>query len=97
LAETIRILSLSEHDARDLSDALARRGLNGAPVRLEGGWEVDLVEKREETGRLLDDLTAALVTWLDDRRRTAVALRVGTRGYMFDSHSGLADDERALG
>lgn len=92
MAELIRILLGEEREARDLSEALARRGLGSSPVEVEGRWEVALALRHERTAQLLTDVTVALVTWLDDRRRSAVPVRVGARSYLLEANAGLSEE-----
>jgi hypothetical protein len=95
MADVIRILALDEDEAHDLSDALARHGLSGGPRHIGEKWEVDLALRYEKTSTLVADVVQALETWLDDHRRAAVRLRVGSHGYLFESRTGLTED--ALG
>lgn len=79
MAEPVRIEIDTSADGSELIDTLARRGLIGRLLQAGSGWEVELDSPREETQRLLRDLEPALATWLADRHRASIPLRVGER------------------
>jgi hypothetical protein len=79
MAPPIRIEWLEGGEAIDLVQALAVRGLVGKPVREKARHVVTIHDPHEETERLLSDVVAALETWLADRGRDEIEVRVGSR------------------
>jgi len=77
VAQPIRIRVADADEGSDLVDALAVRGLTGNLVRTNGALDVLIRYRWEETKRLTEDVVAALETWLEDRGRISVAVRVG--------------------
>lgn len=65
--------------ARDLADALARRGL---PSSTSAGDETSVaIRSREDARSLLPDLAAGVAAWLGDRGRDSVLVRAGNRRF----------------
>jgi putative oxidoreductase len=64
----------------DLLDCLWRHGFTANLVETSGAWRVEVRSAREETPRLLGDLTAALEAWLPTHAE-ALRLRVGEERY----------------
>jgi hypothetical protein len=79
VAPPIRIEWLESREAIDLAEALAVRGIVGRPVRSTEGHAVVVHDPRERVDRLVDEIVAALESWLADRGRGPVSVRVGTR------------------
>jgi hypothetical protein len=79
LAAPIRIGRLDAAEASDLVHALAARGLIGRSIASGGARWVEVCEAREETRRLLADVTEAVETWLADRARASLEIRVEDR------------------
>jgi len=77
VSDPIRIEVANAAEARDLVRALAVGGLTGRLVHAGGRLEVEIRSVHEETRRLALDVAAALETWLEDRERDSVAVRVG--------------------
>ena len=77
MAQPIRIRVADAGEGSDLVNALAVRGLTGNLVHTNGAPEVLICYRWEETQRLTEDVAAALETWLEDRGRISVAVRVG--------------------
>jgi hypothetical protein len=79
LAPPIRIEWLEAGEAIDLMKALAVRGLVGILEREGSRHAVFVHDPHEETERLLAEVVEALESWLADRGRDAVEVRVGER------------------
>ena len=65
--------------ARDLSDALARRGLPSSTSAADATTVA--ISSREDVRSLLPDLAAGVATWLGDRGRESVLVRAGSRRF----------------
>jgi hypothetical protein len=65
--------------ARDLADALSRRGLPSSRGRKDGSTVT--IRTHEHPRTLLPDLAAALALWLEDRGRSGVAVQTGERRF----------------
>ncbi len=95
MAPPIRVGALDPTEARDLVESLAVRGLI-ATVEASGGKTfVELNEPHEETERLLGDLTVALETWLADRGRRTIEVRLGERVIVVEAAADLGDALRS--
>jgi hypothetical protein len=95
MAESVRIEVDSRAQALDLSLALAVRGLNGSVVSDGLRWLVEVRDAREETRRLLADVSEAVVGWLADRGYEYVTVRAGDR--VFVLRRGQAQDPVGMG
>ena len=82
MAQPICIRVADADEGADLVDALAVRGLTGNLVYTNGTPEVLIRYRWEETQRLTADVVAALETWLEDRGRISVAVRVGEGSFL---------------
>jgi hypothetical protein len=79
VATPVRVERLEQHEALDLAQALAVRGLVGRPVRSRGVGALEIHDAREDTQRLLTEVVEAVETWLADRQRDPVVISVGGR------------------
>jgi hypothetical protein len=79
MADVIRIEATGARDAYELVGALAARGLPAQAVLDGCCWEVEISLRHEDTAVLVADVSAAVETWLDDRRLSAARLHVGER------------------
>ena len=79
MAPPIRIGALALEEARDLVEALAVRGLIGRADEADDGWWVELHDSREETERLVAEVTDAVRAWLLDRGRPSARISVAER------------------
>lgn len=95
MAPPIRVGALDMTEARDLVEALAVRGLIATLEEGAGDILVELNEPHEETERLLADLTVALETWLADRGRSAIDVRVADRAIVVRAATDLDDALRS--
>jgi hypothetical protein len=95
VAAPIRIATLDAIEASDLVHALAARGLIGRAVSVEAGRWVEVREPREETNRLLADVTDAVSTWLAERERPSVDVEVEGRVVSVTARDDLRDVLRA--
>lgn len=95
MAAPIEIGALQEAEAADLARALAARGLIATPARRRGNVWLAVCETREETERLLADVSAAVADWLAERDRAPLELRVGTRVETVTGRGDLRDVLRA--
>jgi hypothetical protein len=95
VAAPIEIGALQEAEAVDLVRALASRGLIGR--RAEHGDELwlEVWEAREDTERLLGEVSAAVADWLADHDRPTLELRVGARVQTVAARGDLPDALRA--
>jgi len=91
----IRIGTLDATEASDLVHALAARGLIGRAVGAEGERWVEVSEAREETRRLLADVTNAVSTWLAEHERPAVDIEVEGQVVHVTARDDLRDALRA--
>jgi hypothetical protein len=71
--------------------ALAVRGLVGKPSRSGERHAVVVHDPHEETERLLADVVAALETWLADRGRDSLQVRVADSSRTVSPASDLRD------
>lgn len=95
MAPPIRIGALGATEASDLAQSLAARGLIGRPVSTGGASWVEVHETREETTRLLADLTEAVETWLAEHERLrSLEIRVEDKVTRVPSRGDLRDDLR---
>jgi hypothetical protein len=81
MSEAIRIEPGGLEEGVDLVQALAVRGLTGTLLHAADHWEVELGYEHEQTQRLLRDVLAVLVGWLEKHELSALTLRVGERAY----------------
>lgn len=79
MAAPIEIGALEETEAIDLVNALAARGLVGTPAERGSVTWVAVCDAHEDTERLLGDVAAAVASWLAERDRPPLELRVGSR------------------
>jgi len=82
VAQPIRIRAADAGEGSDLVDALAVRGLTGNLVHTSGAPEVLIRYRCEETERLTEDVVTALETWVEERGRISVAVRVGEGSFL---------------
>lgn len=95
MAAPIRIGTLDATEASDLVQALAARGLIGRPVGANGDRWVEVSEAREETHRLLADVTDAVATWLAEHERESIDVEVEGRLQHVSARADLRDALRA--
>jgi hypothetical protein len=76
LAAPIRIGTLDASEASELVQALAARGLIGRQQAGSGPRWVEVLEAHEDTDRLLADVAEAVSTWLGERERPSLEIRV---------------------
>jgi hypothetical protein len=91
----IRIGTLDATEASDLVHALAARGLIGRTVGTDGERWVEVSEAREETRRLLADVTDAVSTWLAEHERTSIDIEVEGQVVHVSARDDLRDVLRA--
>jgi hypothetical protein len=95
VAAPIRIGTLDATEASDLVQALAARGLIGRPVGAVGSRWVEVNEAREETHRLLHDVTEAVAIWLAENERPTLDIEVEGRVHHVSAQADLRDALRA--
>jgi hypothetical protein len=95
VAAPIRIGTLDATEASDLVHALAARGLIGRAVAADAERWVEVCEAREETKRLLADVTDAVSTWLAEHERSTIDVEVEGRVVRVSARDDLRDVLRA--
>jgi hypothetical protein len=86
---------LDATEASDLVQALAARGLIGRPQAAGGLRWVEVLEAHEDTDRLLADVAEAVATWLAERERHSLEVRVEDEVHEITAHADLREALRA--
>jgi hypothetical protein len=82
MAEPVRIEVENEAQALDLSLALAVRGLTGNVLFEHLRWAVEVGQAREDSRRLLAEVSEAVVDWLCDRGYESATVHAGDRTFL---------------